>query len=118
MIEHYKRLVSLVLEMHDEQIAEDGAHNPSGVELEAILLASHIRELEDNQNALNQKESVSDEVLQARAMEMAVSTSIALVRLYMDVEREGREGKSSVATAAKINNVIKSAIYSFCKANS
>lgn len=61
MIEHYKRLVSLVLEMHDEQIAEDGAHNPSVIELEAILLASHIRELEDNQNVLNQRESASNE---------------------------------------------------------
>jgi len=69
MIEHYKRLVSLVLGMHDEQIAEDGAHNPSGVELEAILLASHIRELEDNQDALNQKESPPIKITGCAGME-------------------------------------------------
>lgn len=69
MIEHYKRLVSLVLEMHAEQATEDGTYDPQGAELAAILLAHQIRELERNQNALNQKESASDKASKATALD-------------------------------------------------
>lgn len=62
MIEHYKRLVKLVLQNHSCN-AEEESYNPQGIELEAVLLASHIRELEYKQNALNQKESASGEAI-------------------------------------------------------
>ena len=61
MIEHYKRLVSLVLGMHAEQATEDGTYDPQGDELEAILLAHQIRDMETRQNVLNQKESALDD---------------------------------------------------------
>lgn len=59
MLEHYKRLVQLVIEMHAEQATEDGTYNPQGSELEAILLAHQIDERQKHENSLREKQQAA-----------------------------------------------------------
>jgi len=80
MIEHYKRLVSLVLGMHAEQATENGTYDPQGDELEAILLAHQIRDIETRQNSLNQKESASDAKILSEDEKLLVSHALWMAR--------------------------------------
>ena len=110
MIEHYKRLVSLVLEMHAQHSTSDKPKDLKEIEIEAFLLAHQLFELEENQNALNQKEWASIKITGCVGMEQWIydcaGEIVGLTKLDTHPETWGTE-----EARLKIGNLIQCSVY-------